>query len=67
MSGGDAGEQDHPVNENELAYMNVSDQAVLIAKKEISPVDLVELYLERIERWNPTLRAKKSKMNSVKS
>ena len=45
------------MNENQLAYMNVSDQAALIAKKEISPVDLVELYLERIERWSPTLRA----------
>lgn len=45
------------MNKPDLAFMNAADQADLIAKKEISPVDLVELYLERIEKWNPILHA----------
>ena len=45
------------MTENELAYMSITEQAVLIEKKEISPVDLVKLYLKRIEKWDGILRS----------
>jgi len=45
------------VNKSDLAFMGVAEQASLIEKKQLSPVDLVELYLERIEKWNPVLCA----------
>ncbi|MEQ8196055.1 MAG: amidase family protein, partial [Rhodospirillales bacterium] len=45
------------MNDTDLAYMSIAEQAALIRAKEISPVDLVELYLNRIERWDGTLRA----------
>src|SRR5688572_23902680 len=45
------------MNENELAFASVAQQARLIERREISPVDLVRLYLQRIERWDPALRA----------
>ena len=41
----------------ELAYMSVAQQGRLIARREVSPVELVREYLERIERWNPALNA----------
>lgn len=40
-----------------LAFMSVSGQARLIESKEISPVDLVRLYLERIEKWDGVLHS----------
>jgi len=45
------------MTENELAYMSITEQASLIEKKEISPVDLVKLYLKRIEKWDGILRS----------
>ena len=45
------------MNENELAYMSVAEQAKLIEKKEISPVDLIQLYLDRIEKWDGVLHS----------
>ena len=45
------------MNNNELAYMSIADQAKLIEKKEISPVDLVKLCLDRIEKWDGVLHA----------
>ena len=45
------------MNDNELAYMSMVEQAKLIEKKEISPVDLVKLCLDRIEQWDGVLRA----------
>ena len=45
------------MNENELAYMSMVEQAKLIEKKEISPVDLIQLYLDRIEKWDGVLHA----------
>lgn len=45
------------MNGNELAFMSVIDQAKLIETRQISPLDLVELYLERIERWDGILHA----------
>ena len=45
------------MDKSDLAFMSAADQANLIEKKEISPVDLIELYLERIEKWDPILHA----------
>lgn len=45
------------MNENELAYMSVVEQAKLIEKREISPVDLVQLYLDRIDKWDDVLNS----------
>jgi amidase len=41
----------------ELAFAGISVQADLIARGEISSRELVELYLNRIERFNPKLNA----------
>jgi len=37
----------------ELAFLPATEQARLVREREVSPVELVELYLERIERLNP--------------
>jgi amidase len=41
----------------ELAYAGISRQAQLIAAGEVSSRELVELYLARIDRYEPTLNA----------
>ncbi|MBD2093055.1 amidase [Microcoleus sp. FACHB-1515] len=41
----------------DLAFTSALDQARLIRQKEISPLELTELYLERIDRLNPQLGA----------
>ncbi len=41
----------------ELAYAGIARQADLIAAGEISSRELVELYLARIERYEPALNA----------
>jgi amidase len=43
------------MNSIDLAFTTALEQARLIRSKEISPLDLVEVYLERIQRLNPTL------------
>ena len=45
------------MNDNELAYLSLAGQAKLIETKEISPVDLIQLYLDRIEKWDSVLHA----------
>jgi aspartyl-tRNA(Asn)/glutamyl-tRNA(Gln) amidotransferase subunit A len=45
------------MNETQLAYASIAEQAALIQKKEISPVDLVETYLRRIETWDGVLHS----------
>lgn len=45
------------MNSSELAYMSIAEQAALIKTKEISPLDLVDLYLERIEKWDGILHS----------
>ncbi len=40
-----------------LAYSTLEELAALLAKREISPVDITEIYLRRIERLNPSLNA----------
>ncbi|HKA43445.1 MAG TPA: amidase [Burkholderiales bacterium] len=45
------------MNDTGLAYLSVAEQAALIKKREISPVDLVEIYLGRIEKWDRVLHS----------
>ncbi|MGD2126278.1 MAG: amidase [Desulfobacteraceae bacterium] len=42
---------------DELAFLDATDQADLIRRKKIKPVELVQVAIERIERLNPTLNA----------
>jgi len=41
----------------ELAFLPATEQARLVRERQVSPVELVELYLERIERLDPELGA----------
>jgi amidase len=41
----------------ELAFAPATEQAELVRRREVSPVELVESYLERIERLDPELNA----------
>src|SRR4051795_4392522 len=41
----------------DLAFAGVAEQAALIRSGEVSPTELVELYLRRIERLAPRLNA----------
>ena len=43
------------MNSIDLAFTPALDQAQLIRNKQISPLELTELYLNRIEHLNPTL------------
>ena len=45
------------MNENELAFLSIAEQAALIRKKQISPVELVNVYLRRIEKWDGVLHS----------
>ncbi len=40
-----------------LAFLTATEQADLVRRGEVSPVELVEIYLERIERLDPDLNA----------
>lgn len=42
---------------DELAFLTAAEQARRVERREISPVELTQAYLERIERWNPVLNA----------
>jgi aspartyl-tRNA(Asn)/glutamyl-tRNA(Gln) amidotransferase subunit A len=44
-------------SESELAFLTIEQAALLLRKKSISPSDLIEVALARIERFNPTLNA----------
>ncbi len=44
-------------NEDSLAFATIEELAALLAKRKISPVELTELFLRRIERQNPSLNA----------
>ncbi len=46
-----------PTSESELAFLSIEQAARLLRRKEISPVDLVEAALQRIERLNPSINA----------
>ncbi len=43
--------------DEELAFVSASELLELIATKQVSPVELTELFLRRIERLNPQLHA----------
>ena len=43
------------MGEEELAYMSAAEQGRLIRERKLSPVELVQLCLKRIERYNPVL------------
>jgi amidase len=45
------------VSSDDLAFAGAARQAELVRKKEVSPTELVDLYLERIERIDPELNA----------
>ena len=42
---------------HELAFLPATEQARLVRERKVSPVELVELYLQRIERLDPELGA----------
>src|SRR5579862_4073234 len=44
-------------SESELAFLTIEQAARLLRKKSISPSDLIEVALARIERFNPTANA----------
>jgi aspartyl-tRNA(Asn)/glutamyl-tRNA(Gln) amidotransferase subunit A len=46
-----------PKSESELAFLSIERAARLLRRKEISPVDLVDVALARIERLNPSINA----------
>jgi amidase len=43
--------------DDDLAFVSAIEQAELVRSKQISPVELVELYATRIEKLNPELNA----------
>jgi Asp-tRNA(Asn)/Glu-tRNA(Gln) amidotransferase A subunit family amidase len=45
------------MSDNALAYMSIAEQAALVEKKEISPVDVVDEYIARIEKWDRALHS----------
>jgi amidase len=42
---------------DELPFLSATEQAELVRRGEVTPVELVETYLERIERLDPVLNA----------
>ncbi len=44
-------------NEESLAFASIGELAALFAKKKLSPVELAEMFLRRIEQRNPALNA----------
>jgi len=44
-------------SESELAFLTVEQAAPLLRRKELSPVELVDAALARVERWSPSLQA----------
>lgn len=45
------------IRSEELAFLDATEQAELVRKKQISPLELVEVAIERIERINPKINA----------
>ncbi|MGB3642100.1 MAG: amidase, partial [Rivularia sp. (in: cyanobacteria)] len=43
------------MNQVDLAFAPALKQSELIRRKEVSPLELVELYLERIQQFNSKL------------
>jgi len=51
------GERASPAGPEDLAFLSVAELAGLLRGKQLSPVELVRVYLERIARLNPRLNA----------
>jgi Asp-tRNA(Asn)/Glu-tRNA(Gln) amidotransferase A subunit family amidase len=45
------------MSRDELCYWSATAMAAAIARKEVSPVEVVDAILSRIERLNPVLNA----------
>lgn len=45
------------IHYNQLHYLSATEQARLIQSRDLSPVELLEACLERVERYDDTLRA----------
>ena len=45
-----------PKEAHEIAFLSITELAALIRKGQLSSVDLTKLYLDRLERYNPTLQ-----------
>lgn len=43
------------MNQVDLAFTPALEQAQLVRRREVSPLDLVQVYLERIQQFNPQL------------
>lgn len=41
----------------DLAFLSIAEQAQLIRTREISPIELVQVYLNRIDQWDSVLRS----------
>jgi aspartyl-tRNA(Asn)/glutamyl-tRNA(Gln) amidotransferase subunit A len=44
-------------DEKQLAYATIEDLAALLAKRKVSPVELTEMFLRRIDQFNSTVNA----------
>ena len=44
-------------NFDDIAFLDATAQSNLVRRKEVKPIELVDLAIERIERLNPTLNA----------
>jgi aspartyl-tRNA(Asn)/glutamyl-tRNA(Gln) amidotransferase subunit A len=44
-------------SDDKLAFATIEDLAALLAKRKVSPVELTEMFLRRIEQQNPALNA----------
>lgn len=42
---------------DEIAFIDATEQAELVRKKQVTPIELVDTAIERIERLNPTINA----------
>ncbi len=47
--------QTRPVSLDDLAFRSVAELADLVRRRLVSSLELTELYLQRLERYNPTL------------
>src|SRR5229473_3595217 len=45
------------MDQTELCYLPATELAALVRRREISPTEVVEAFLARIERVNPTINA----------
>nr|XP_043608229.1 glutamyl-tRNA(Gln) amidotransferase subunit A [Erigeron canadensis] len=46
-----------PKNEEDIAFMSILELGHLIRTKQVSSVELVEIFLKRLKRYNPVLEA----------